>query len=373
MLTGRVQATRRPLMVVGLTVRLAGVAVLAYSIPLIWNRLPHPGWLLALTMGVGLQGVAVVLWWLRRGEIVHATVFSDLPLGAASLFLGPLLGAAQPGWTMAVISYTVFVSFTCGLMCRTLRGSVGVGAVWASAAVAGTLASGSWTAGSFVLLVAAYLVIPGIGWTSARLMRQAAQDLERAESDAVREAAELAAARERVRQEGALHDRVLQTLEVLSRGAVISCAELRERAQAQATWLRTRLDSSQLDDDLAARIAAAVHEALPGVAVEINDATLVARGPITGIEPDRRAALVAAVRQAALAFGGAGSRVVVRAVAEPGGLLVSFVAEGASGPLPVELSGAAPSFHTLGGTLTVDPSSCAELWMPTAEETTSRG
>ena len=365
-LTDRVPASRRPMMVLGVTVRVAGVAMLAYAVPLMVNRLPHPGWFLALVGVVGLQGVAVAVWWLRRGEIVHATVFSDLPLGAAALFLGPLLAshAAQPGWTMLAIPYTVFVSFSCGLICRTLPGSVGVGAAWAGAAIVGAVVFGSLTAGTSVLLVAAYVVIPGIGWTSARLMRRAAQALERAQSDAVREAAELAVARERVRHGTALHDRVLQTLEVLGRGAVISSAELRERVQAQATWLRYYVESGQPDEDLTARIAAAVREALPGVAVEINDATLVARGLIPSIGPGRRATLVAAVRQAAQAFGAAITGIVVRAAAAPGGLIVSLVAEGASGPAVVDLGDAGPPFHASGGVLTVEPASCVELWMP---------
>ncbi len=364
-LTDRVPASHRPMMVLGVTVRVAGVAMLAYAIPLMMNRLPHPGWFLALAGVVGVQGVAVAVWWLRRGEIVHATVFSDLPLGAAALFLGPLLAshAAQPGWTMLAIPYTVFVSFSCGLICRTLPGSVGVGVVWASAAIVGALVFGSLTAGTSVLLVAAYVVIPGIGWTSARLMRRAAQALERAQSDAVREAAELAVARERVRHGAALHDRVLQTLEVLGRGAVISSAELRGRVQAQARWLRSYVESGQPDEDLAPRIAAAVREALPRVAVEINDATLVGRG-LPGLGPGRQATLVSAVRRAAQAFGAATPGIVVRAAAGPGGLLVSLVAEGASGPAVVELGDAGPPFHASGGTLTVDPSSCVELWMP---------
>jgi hypothetical protein len=362
---GRARASRS-LLKVGMTVRLAGVAMLAVAFPMVVKLLPHPGWSLALVAVVGLQGVAVVVWWLRRGEITQATVFSDLPLGALSLFVGPLLAAhaTQPGWTMLAIPYTVFVSFSCGLICRTLPGSIGVGTVWAGGAIAGGLLFGSVTLRDSVLLVGAYLIIPAVGWISARLMRLAANALERAQSEAVREAAELAAARERASHQAALHDRILQTLEVLSRGAVIPSAQLRERVRAQAIWLRSYVESGQSDENLTTNIAAAIQEALPGTKAEINDATMLARGPATGIGPDRRAALVAAVRRAAAGFAGVGSAIVVRTAEFAGGVLVSLVSEDASVRVTIELDDAGPPFRALGGTLTVDPPSCAELWMP---------
>ena len=362
----RVPVTRRPLMLVGLAVRLLGVLMLGYAAPLVYHRLPHPGWFLAVVAAVALHGLAVVVWWLWRGEIVHATVLSDLPLGAAALFIGPLLAApgGQPGWTMLAVPYTVLLSYTCGLICRTAPGSVGVGAAWAASAVAGMLAAGRWAPGYAALLLSAYLVIPAVGWGTARLMRRISVELELAHAGVVRQAAELATAHERARHEAALHDRVLQTLEMLGRGGEVVPVELRERVRTQAAWLRGYVETGRADqlDDLSARLATAVRSASPGVAVELNDAGLATGDPGGGLTARQQDALVDAVRASVAALGRCGP-VVVRAEATSGEVLVSVLASPAE-PVRVDLDDVAAAVEAAGGALVAEPTPYVELRMP---------
>jgi hypothetical protein len=362
----RVPVARRPLMLVGVTVRLVGVLMLAYAVPLVYHRLPHPGWFLAVAAVVAIHGLAVLGWWLWRGEIVHATVLSDLPLGAAALFVGPVLAApgAQPGWTMLAVPYTVFLSYTCGLICRTAPGSVGVGAVWGAAAIAGMISAGRWVSGSALLLLSAYLVIPAVGWGTARLMRRIAGELEAAHSVAVRDAAELAAARERARHQAALHDRVLQTLEMLGRGAEVSSAELRDRVRSQAAWLRGYVETGRADQaaGLSWYLAAAVRAAPPGVVVELNDAGLAAGDNGGGLTARQREVLVDALRAAVVALGRHGP-VVVRAESAPGEVLVTALANVAE-PVVIDLEDVATAVEAAGGALVVEPTPYVELRMP---------
>jgi hypothetical protein len=353
-------------MLVGVTVRLVGVLMLAYAVPLVYHRLPHPGWFLAVAAVVAIHGLAVLGWWLWRGEIVHATVLSDLPLGAAALFVGPVLAApgAQPGWTMLAVPYTVFLSYTCGLICRTAPGSVGVGAVWGAAAIAGMISAGRWVSGSALLLLSAYLVIPAVGWGTARLMRRIAGELEAAHSVAVRDAAELAAARERARHQAALHDRVLQTLEMLGRGAEVSSAELRDRVRSQAAWLRGYVETGRADQaaGLSWYLAAAVRAAPPGVVVELNDAGLAAGDNGGGLTARQREVLVDALRAAVVALGRHGP-VVVRAESAPGEVLVTALANVAE-PVVIDLEDVATAVEAAGGALVVEPTPYVELRMP---------
>jgi hypothetical protein len=362
----RVPVVRRPLMLVGVTVRLVGVLMLAYAVPLVYHRLPHPGWFLAVVAVVAVHGLAVLGWWLWRGEIVHATVLSDLPLGAAALFVGPVLAApeAQPGWTMLAVPYTLFLSYTCGLVCRTAPGSVGVGAAWGASAIAGMLAAGRWMPSSALLLLSAYLVIPAVGWGTARLMRRITGELEAAHSVAVRDAAELAAARERARHQAALHDRVLQTLEMLGRGGAVNSAELREQVRSQAAWLRGYVETGRADQaaDLSWHLAAAVRAAAPGVVVELNDGGLGAGDPGGGLTARQRDVLVDALRATVTALGRHGS-VVVRAESAPGAVLVTVLANAAK-PVVIDLEDVTAEVEAAGGTVFVEPTPYVELRMP---------
>jgi hypothetical protein len=366
----RVPATRRPLMLIGITVRLLGVAMLGYAVPLVWHRLAHPGWGLAAAAVVAAQGVAVVAWWLRRGEIVHGTVFSDLPLGAGALLFGPLLVApgAGPGWSLFALPYTIFVSYTCGLICRTLPGSVGVGATWAGSAVAGAVAFGTVTTGGSLAVVSALLLLPGLGWLSASALWRAALELEQAQAVAVRETAELAAARERARHEAALHDRVLQTLEMLGRCDVVTADDLRSRVQAQASWLRRYVETGRADEDadLASRLAHAALAARPGVAVEVNDAGLMAEASSAALGAAQQDAIVRATRRAVEVVSGVAPRVVVRVAGRDGGLLVTVLGTDVTEPAPFDLDDVRPWFTVAGGAISVEPTPYVELRMPAA-------
>jgi hypothetical protein len=365
----RVPGRDRLVLVAGLTVRLAGVIMLGYVLPLVWAHLSHPGWSLLLAAGLAVEGLAVVGWWVVRHRPVRAALWADLPTGVAALLAGIALTqhSAVAGWTMFAYPYVLLISFGCGLTCRTVAGALGCGGLWAVVAVAGLLLFRPAPAGYLLLITPTFLVNPVVGWAVARLLRQASDELDGARSLAVRETADLQAAVQRAELAAALHDRILQTLETLGRAGALRDPALGTRAAEQAAWLRRYLETGHADqsDDLAAgleAVARAAHET--GLAVEVNDAGLRDLDPTGGLDTAQRDALVEAAYQTISAFGAATGEIVVRAAPDGGGILISVLSTGRGMPNAHDIADARTRLASAGGRLTVEAIPYAELWVP---------
>jgi hypothetical protein len=364
----------RLVLLAAVVVRLAAVALLVYSVPMVWRHLPYPGWTLLLAAGAGVESLAVVAWWLRQRRPDPRTLLADLPAGLAVLVVG---GALAPrhgvvGWTWFGYPYTIVLSFAVGLVCRSWRCALGSGAAWA----AGCLATGTLVRhgpfGPSLGAVPPYLVVGAVGWLSARLLRRTTDELERAGATAVREAAALATSRERDRHARALHDRVLQTLETLARGDAVADPAIRATVAEQAGWLRSYVETGRADgDDLAAGLAAVVRlAAREGVAVELNDARLRFAGTAPELPPRRRDLLIEATHHAVVALGRQGAEVVVRAGPDNGGVLVTVLAAhpaGTVGDCARELADTQEHVRRAGGRASVEPLPYVELWLPTGD------
>jgi hypothetical protein len=368
--TRTVPGPDRLVLAAAVTVRLAGVVMLGYSVPLVWGELPHPGAALLLALGASVESFGVVAWWLSRRRLDPRTLLVDLPAGLVLLLLGGALARpGVPGWTWFGYPYTILVSLTLGLACRSPAAALGAGALWAGAAL--VAAAGPVHAGLPVALgiVPPFLVIPLVGWLCARLLRRTADQLELARGAAEREVAALATAQERDRHARALHDRVLQTLETLARGAAIGEPAARACVAEQAEWLRGYVETGRVQsDDLAAGLAAVARlGARDGVAVQLNDARLRLAEPATDLSPARRDLLVSATHQAVAALGRPGAGVVVRAVPQDGGVLVTVLATSAPetfGGAAHELAETQERVRRAGGRASVDPLPYVELWLP---------
>ncbi|BCB83012.1 sensor histidine kinase [Phytohabitans suffuscus] len=371
-LSGRAAGRDRWVLAVGITVRLAAVVMLLCALPLIWHRLPYPGWSVLLVLALTAETAAVVTWWLWRGRITAGPLVLDVLTGVLALAVCPILNAphAVVGWTGFPYPHTVLVSFTYGLAPRRLWPAVAGGAALAATSAAGSVAIDQVSLGHALLAVPGFLVNPTVGWLTARLMRRTSDQVESARTQAVAAAADLATARERNRHARALHDRVLQTMETLARGRTVAPEALRAQVVDQAAWLRHFVETGQAsdDEDLPAGLAAATRAAVrAGVTVRLNDARLrLAAHPGVGDLPrERRDALVSAVHHTLTAIAGASGEVIVHAAPDRGGVLVTVLATGpAPPPSPDDVTELEQRLAPVGGRVVVEALPYVELWVP---------
>jgi hypothetical protein len=365
----RIPVRERLVYLAGVTIRLAGVILLGYVLPLVWAHLPYPGWSALLAAGLVAESLLVLGWWTARQRADPITLLIDLPTGALALVAGAILVNRDGpfGWTMFVYPYTIMISFCFGLVCRPLLGALGCGLLWAAAGVAGLALFYPEAVGTPVLFVLSYQVMPAVGWGCAQLLRRNSDDLQVARAAAVRQTADLATAAQRARLSTALHDRILQSLETLSRSSALAGEALRERVRANAAWLRRYVETGQLDqsEDLTVGLDAAARAAQrAGLAVEVNDARLRAFDPTGGLATEQRRALVDAAYQTINAFGAGDGEIVVRAAPEDGGILVSVLSTGDGLPDAQAIADARSRLAAAGGWLTIEAVPYAELWVP---------
>lgn len=362
----RVPGTDRMVVAAGVTIRAGGVVALGYTLPVVWGHLPHPGWSVLLAAGLAGETAVVLYLWLRSGRVVPATLALDVPAGALALFAGSVLSRdAFGGLTDFAFPYTVFASTALGFSTRRLWPVLAAGLTWAVTFAACRVAVDHGPLGDTISLTPGYLAQPVVGWLSARALRRRAAAIDESRRQAVTQAAELAAMAERTQHARALHDRVLQTMEMLARGETLLDPTVRGRVAEQADWLRRYVETGRVDqdDDLAAGLAAAaLAAARTGLRVQLNDARLRAASGDGELDPERREILVRVVYQAFSAIAWPGG-VVVRAVPDGAGVMVTMLGSGAV-PEPDEVADLACQLALVNGTVTAESGPYLKLRVP---------
>lgn len=351
-------------------VRLSGIVTLAYVLPMVWARLPRPGESLVLAVALALESAGVIAWWVKRRRLDRKSLLVDVLVSVLALVAGAALTAhsGATGWIIFAYPYVVLISFAYGLACRTLPGALAYGSILAAAGLGSLTIFDSSPRTAVLLALPSYFVNPLLAWGCARLVVRAADDLDRARTAAVRGMTDLVVEMHRTRLATALHDRVLQTLEALGRGSVITDQAMRDRVTAQAAWLRRYVETGQTDqsEDLSVGLEAAARAATrAGLTVEICDARL-RTADISGLlAVEQREALIDATSHAIAAFGTNEGNVVVRAVPEDGGVLITVLSTSRMQPDPEGIDDVRSHLASAGGRVTVDSAPFAELWMPT--------
>jgi hypothetical protein len=402
----------RLVLLLGLAIRASGILMLAFTIPVIWGHMAHPGRSALLALALAAENVLVALWWLRRREADARVLWLDLPVGVAAIVAGTWLAPRHgvQGWALFVYPNTVLLSFVSGMLCRRFGAAFACGALWASAEVAATLAFRDVAAGTAVQLALGYLVNPLVGWRGGGMLRRNEDRLAAALAEEVRQSAELAASEQKWRLATALHDGVLQTLETLHRGSALADPVLHAEVADRVGWLRRYIETGRDDQsedlgvDLDAVAMAARHA---GIVVEVNAARLVAPeddfedpfsdsfgdafeaaagtsrgsngatgpGSATGtaapgrlLAPPQREAMIAALFQTIIAFGPHPDGVImVRAVPDRGGVFLTVRSTSDAVPDTADITDAGARLADAGGWLRLAPVPCVEMWVPSPE------
>ncbi|MEV4315632.1 hypothetical protein [Actinocrispum sp. NPDC049592] len=314
-----------------------------------------------------VQTAAVVTGWRRKG-MAAAPYTLELVTGMGLLLVNGLIASDADArtWELFTYPYTVMITFSAGLLCRTLAASWVLGVCWLGCYVAVLLTHGT-SLPDALAGTPTYLANPVIGWLSARVFRRDLRELDAARSAAVVRAAELAAQRVRARSAWALHDRVLQTLETLARGTQVTDPALRDRVVTEAAWLRAFVESDgarqehdlTLGLDTAARMARAA-----GLAVEVNYAAFLTDEGVPRLPGPQRVALVEATHEALEAMAGGCREAVVQARRSDGGVVVSVLGRCEPGVL-LDTEAVEKHLAQAGGRVVVaDPTPYLELWVP---------
>jgi signal transduction histidine kinase len=210
-----------------------------------------------------------------------------------------------------------------GKLWQVVAGAGGLAAAYLVAALA-FLGEPTWNAGPNAL---SYLANCVVTWLVARELRRSGRVADAREAEALAQAAELAREREAARYARMLHDRVLQTMEMLATGDRLADRDVRSLVMEEAAWLRGVVagDPPDRPDDLLTGLRAVVRDqARRGVHVELNGSALQAAQRRELVPAPVAEAVCGAVREAVTNVGKhAGvDEAVVRAVLDPRGTVL---------------------------------------------------
>jgi signal transduction histidine kinase len=234
----------------GLIAALIAQSTLLIAVTLVRRRMP-PSWLIALETGV------------IAGELVAGVAIVGRGHGDT--------------WAYFVYPFSLITVIGVGLSFRRLAAVLFVSA--APAAVYGLVNvlfrdEALWNAALDSL---SYLLHSGVGWLIARTLQRSSCELDAVHRALTDRELELAAEQARARHARMLHDRVLQTLEILGQGDFVADPALRNHVRAEATWLRLfiRGESRGNGPDLPAALDAVAQEMTrSGLNVQVNTAQL---------------------------------------------------------------------------------------------------
>jgi signal transduction histidine kinase len=234
-----------------------------------WRRqIPGFGAMLAV---LGLESAAVVVLCLRRrrappGRLIAADSVLTAGIGVwMTVVASAALKGSGPDF---LLPYMLLVAIGIGVGLRTLPGALAATAPLAAAYLYMQVFSGFFWLGAVPHTIG-FWVNAGIAWFVASLLRRNAADLDKARGDVAR----LAAERERARNGRILHDRVLQTLEALTRDGWVNDEKVRRHVAAEARWLRryVRGDHDSAGNNLVAALEEVVEQAnQAGLTVQLH-------------------------------------------------------------------------------------------------------
>jgi signal transduction histidine kinase len=238
----------------------------------------------------------------RRLPPTWLTVLECVALTAEMFVGGHVAALYRQTWTDITYQYSLIVVVGAGLTIRRLPAMLGCSMIPAAGYVALRLTQHGEAPLNAMLDAVPYLLHSGMAWLIVAAVRHASDAASAAHQALLTSEVELAEARERATHARMMHDRVLQTLEILAHEPVVADPLLRSHVRAEAAWLRAYIKGSRGagDADLAAALEAVAQDLCrAGLVVQLASAQLedgLRRGPRPG--PEVTQAVADAVREA---------------------------------------------------------------------------
>ena len=317
--------------------RIGGVAQMGFALLSVGDEYRRLVPAFALAALVAAESAVIAIGWWRRGRIDPRVATADLAFWAVAMIVQatmPATSEAQHTWAFFMYPFSIVAAVALGVAYHRLRSVlVAATAVAVAYCVAVAFLQGQplWNIAPNALT---YYANATVTWLVARELLRSGRRADEAESLAVARAGELAAERESARIAAALHDRVLQTLEMLSHDtSPVTAPDLRAHLAGEAAWLRALVtDRPGRTADLLAGLRLVVREqTLRGLRVEFGGSALAPGQAQPPVLPEAVEAVCGAVRESLTNVGkhSGVDRAVVRAAFDQGaGLVVSIVDQG---------------------------------------------
>lgn len=256
--------------------RVAGVAQVAFALAAAWARIPNRAEITALAGVVALESLVLVARCWARTRISRTSVIVDLAFTVAALVACARLTAAPDynTWANFMYPFSLIAVLTVGLGPYRLPGAVLLTAFVATAYdLSARFVHGDpiWNSTPNAL---SYFANASVCWLVVNRMRRYGALLDEQRRQAVGQAEELARTAEHAHAARLLHDRVLQTLEMLAQPPWISDERVQSQVAAEASWLRRFIERA--DDHISRGLLEAIgsvceHHVRAGLRVYVND------------------------------------------------------------------------------------------------------
>lgn len=259
--------------------RLTGVVQVLVAVGSHHSEYRHPDLALALASAVCVESVLLGAMWLRAKRIGPALMSADIAFCVAALAANAALTDSRDAltWAFFMYGFTILTSIGIGVAYLRLSSVLLATAALAAGYAVSSLVSGLERPWNAVPDTISYFANTSVTWLIARELRRSAGELDAYRRKSVADAATLATERERLRHARVLHDRVLQTMETLARGAWITDERLRAHIVEESLWLRALVRGDPVDQhhDLLTALQELVgRKAGLGLDIRLMDASL---------------------------------------------------------------------------------------------------
>jgi hypothetical protein len=283
--------------------RVGGLIQIGSALSTVSGHLHQPWRLLGLALIVFVESIAVVWVWLRQRRLDTRWLTADTGFCALALVAGAAVvpAAASHSWAFFMFPFSLLVCIGVGAGYRRLWQALAGAAVLASGylvAAFAVLDEPAWNAGPNAV---SYVGNAFVTWLIARELLRSGRVADIREAEVLARAAELAREREAARYTRVLHDRVLQTLEMLARGTGLADPDVRAQVMGEAAWLREVVAGGPpegADDVLSGLRAVVEDQARRGIHAQLNAAALYPAWRRQSVPPHVGEAVCGAVREA---------------------------------------------------------------------------
>jgi len=261
-------------------VRLAIFVQSAAAGGIVWNHFRYPLVVVVVLVAALVESVVVVEVSRRRGALdSRALVALDVALSVVALTAinAAVKDGGDPYRDDFLYPYTVASMSIVGLSLDRLPGVLLLPLLVAGTYAVTTVARFG-IGGPLLQNCMTYWAFSVVAWGLAKRYRQLSRELDEARDETVAREVELEIERERADDFRELHDRVLQTLEIMSRSGWVSDARARDHIAREAAWLRRLIEgglSRRRRGDLVVALQEVVERQLAaGLGVELNVAEM---------------------------------------------------------------------------------------------------
>jgi signal transduction histidine kinase len=276
---GAVTASERLFLRAFAFVRLASLLQTTAAGIIAWEWFRHPTIVVVLLVVALFESILVVEVSRHQGVVGNTwlvavdVTFSVIALSLTNWDLRP---GADPFMHSFLYPYTVASIMLVGLSLRRVTGVLLLPLLVAGTYV-GTVTGRFGFKPLLIQNSLTYWAFSLVSWALAQTFRKLSGDLDDARLETLKREVELARERERARNFRQLHDRVLQTMEIMGRDGWIGDERARQHIVQEANWLRRLIESGLRPgpDCLATALEAVIErQAATGLQIDLNSAAM---------------------------------------------------------------------------------------------------